>query len=77
MGEYAAEDILSGAAMNDMARYLGALYRFDNGTTVKSITYGDTEFTWSNNLDPALKGSNWVKILMEQKQTEIHWCLSL
>lgn len=61
MGEYAAEDILSGAAMNDMARYLGALYRFDNGTTVKSITYGDTEFTWSNNLDPALKGSNWVK----------------
>ena len=61
MGEYAAEDILSGAAMNDMARYLGALYRFDNGTTVKSITYGDTEFTWSSNLDPALKGSNWAK----------------
>lgn len=61
MGEYAAEDIMSGAAMNDMARYLGALYRFDNGTTVKSITYGDTEFTWSSNLDPALKGSNWAK----------------
>ena len=61
MGEYAAEDIMSGAAMNDMARYLGALYRFDNGTTVKSIIYGDTEFTWSSNLDPALKGSNWAK----------------
>ena len=61
MGEYVAEDIMSGAAMNDMARYLGALYRFDNGTTVKSIIYGDTEFTWSSNLDPALKGSNWAK----------------
>lgn len=61
MGEYAVEDILSGAAMNDMARYLGALYRFDNGATVKSITYGDTEYTWSSNLDPVLKGSNWAK----------------
>lgn len=61
MGKYAAEDIMSGAAMNDMARYLGALYRFDNGATVKSITYGDTEYTWSSNLDPALKGSNWAK----------------
>lgn len=61
MGEYAAEDILSGAAMNDMARYLGALYRFDNGATVKSITYNQETYTWSDNLDPALKGSNWVK----------------
>ena len=61
MGEYAAEDIMSGAAMNDMARYLGALYRFDNGATVKSITYNQETYTWSDSLNPALKGSNWVK----------------
>lgn len=40
MREYAAEDILSGAAKNDMARYLGALYRFDNGTTVNPLLGG-------------------------------------
>ena len=55
------ETVLSGASMNDMARYLGALYRFDNGATVKSITYNQETYTWSDNLDPALKGSNWVK----------------
>jgi len=41
--------------MNDMARYLGALYRVDTGTTITALDYKGTEYKW----DGTLKGSNW------------------
>lgn len=41
--------------MNDMARYLGALYRVDNGATITALDYKGKEYTWNG----ALKGSNW------------------
>ena len=44
--------------MNDMARFLGALYRFDSGTSVKAIKYGNAKYVWNNTAN--LKGSNWV-----------------
>ena len=44
--------------MNDLARYLGALYRQDNGESVKSIEYNGTEYTWNEAI--GLKGSNWA-----------------
>ena len=44
--------------MNDMARFLGALYRFDSGTSVKAIKYGNAKYVWNNSAN--LKGSNWV-----------------
>ena len=59
MGEYTEAEVLSGAAMNDMARYLGALHRVDGGTTVKSIAYQGVEYTWSEKHE--LMGSNWVQ----------------
>jgi len=43
-------------AMNDLARYLGALYR-QTGATVTSIDYNDVTYTW--NADGTNKGSNW------------------
>lgn len=45
-------------AMNDMARYLGALHRVES-SAVKSITFNGTVYTWASN--PTLAGSNWVK----------------
>ena len=46
--------------MNDLARFLGALYRVDNGTTVSSIEYGGKSYTWQPKDDGTyLKGSNW------------------
>ena len=44
--------------MNDMARFLGALYRFDSGTSVKAIKYGNAKYVWNGAAN--LKGSNWV-----------------
>ena len=44
--------------MNDMARFLGALYRFDSGTSVKAIKYGNAKYVWNDSAN--LKGSNWV-----------------
>ena len=44
--------------MNDMARFLGALYRFDSGTSVKAIKYGNAKYVWNGTAN--LKGSNWV-----------------
>lgn len=41
--------------MNDLARYLGAMYRIDEGETVKAIEYNNEKYTWEGNL----KGSNW------------------
>lgn len=45
------------AAMDDMARYLGALYRTDNGEKIKAIKYNNKEYKW--NEKGTLKGSNW------------------
>ncbi|MEA4812314.1 MAG: Ig-like domain-containing protein [Anaerolineaceae bacterium] len=45
------------AAMNDLARYLGALYR-QEGSTVSSIAYGGKRYTWDDALPQ--KGSRWV-----------------
>lgn len=57
-GTYSLEQFGDGtAAMNDTARFLGALYRGDNGNSVKSIAYGDQVYTW--NIAGTLKGSNW------------------
>ncbi len=44
-------------AMNDMARYLGALYR-QGISTITSIEYDGVTYTWDDSL--ALKGSNWT-----------------
>lgn len=41
----------------DIARYLGALYRMDNGATVETITYDNTDYTWDT--ASTLQGSNW------------------
>ncbi len=43
-------------AMNDLARYLGALYRQD-GATVRSIEYKGVTYTWD--AEGTLVGSNW------------------
>ncbi|OUN22484.1 hypothetical protein B5G34_06310 [Flavonifractor sp. An82] len=53
--------LADGSAMNDMARFLGALYRQDNGATVASITYGGQVYTWANGENASNLGSNWVK----------------
>ena len=54
-GEYTAANFNPGA-MNDTARFLGALYRANNGL-VSKLMYKDVEYTW----DPegTLLGSNW------------------
>ena len=60
-GPYKAINLSSSekkAAMNDMARYLGALHRNDKGASIKSIEYNGKIYKWSNKL--TLKGSNWV-----------------
>lgn len=45
------------AVMNDMARFLGALHRHDNGATIRAITFDGVQYTW--NQDGDLAGSNW------------------
>lgn len=61
------------AAMDDMARYLGALYRIDKGETIKSIKYGDSEYKWSKNQkNEELKGSNWRKDGKPEGQTLVN-----
>ena len=61
------------AAMDDMARYLGALYRIDNGETIKSIKYGDSEYKWSKDKEgKELKGSNWRKDGKPEGQTLVN-----
>ena len=59
-GTYSAEQAAQeegSAIMNDMARFLGALYRIDDGAPVTKLTYKDTEYTW--NAEGTLAGSNW------------------
>ena len=56
--QYTQEQFNLECAMNDMARYLGALHRVEDSSVVAIKFNGDT-YTWSNVL--SLKGSNWVK----------------
>lgn len=49
------------AVMNDMARFLGGLYRCDGGTTVKALRYGGAKYVWDETAAGNLAGSNWVK----------------
>ena len=44
--------------MNDVVRFLGAMYRYDNGATVKSIIYNGNTYQWDST--GTLKGSNWT-----------------
>lgn len=60
-GAYTLTQVADGTAMNDMARFLGALYRQDNGATVASITYSDEVYTWASGENASNLGSNWVK----------------
>ncbi len=55
-GHYDLEDIDAGRPMNDIARYLGALYRLP-GSTVETIEYDGVVYTW--NYEGELVGSNW------------------
>ncbi len=55
-GTYTAPQVLAGASMNDMARYLGALYR-QAGSTITSIVYNGTTYTWDTT--GTLVASNW------------------
>ncbi|TVP93972.1 MAG: hypothetical protein EA374_08175 [Acholeplasmatales bacterium] len=55
-GTYSLEDLDAGRPMNDIARYLGALYRHD-GSTVENIAYEGVVYAW--NEDGTLVGSNW------------------
>ena len=55
-GTYTAPQVLAGAPMNDMARYLGALYR-QAGSTITSIVYAGKTYTWD--ITGTLAGSNW------------------
>ncbi len=55
-GLYSLAEIVDNTAMNDVARFLGALHRQDNAN-ITTITYGGVDYTW--NTEEALKGSNW------------------
>jgi hypothetical protein len=44
--------------INDLARYLGSIWRIDNGESVKKITYNSKAYVW--NSAGKNKGSNWV-----------------
>ncbi len=55
-GTYTAEEFLDNRSMNDMARYLGALYRQED-STITEIEFDETAYEW--NEDGELKGSNW------------------
>lgn len=44
--------------MNDMARFLGGIYR-QEGSTVDSIVFNGDTYTWD--ATEPLKGSNWSK----------------
>ena len=53
---YSPAEFLAGGPMNDLARYLGALYRQSTSTIIK-ITYDAVDYTWDTT--GTLKGSNW------------------
>lgn len=47
--------------LTDLARYLGALYRMDNGATVNKIKWGSATYDWTTTGEGVteLNGSNW------------------
>ncbi|WP_153730408.1 hypothetical protein [Sporosarcina obsidiansis] len=51
--------LLDGTAMNDMARYLGALQYANNGRMPESIVYNGNTYQWNPTSAVNLKGSNW------------------
>ena len=53
------EDDAPTNATADLARFLGALYRVDSGTSVTSLKYGEDTYTWNG--ESTRKGSNWEK----------------
>ena len=57
---YKPAQVLALQPRNDIARYLGALYR-QNGATINAITFNGVEYTWKIDppAAPELKGSNW------------------
>ena len=52
-------ELLKGAAMDDMARYLGALNYVNGPKTPTKIIYNGSEYTWDPAAAGNLKGSNW------------------
>ena len=56
---YSMEQMEDGTVVKDLARFLGALYRQDEGQTCLNIVYQGETFTWD--ADRGLLGSNWVK----------------
>ena len=52
------EDETQKVMVYDIARFLGALYRVDEGKTISTITYGSTDYTWDS--EKGLLGSNWA-----------------
>jgi hypothetical protein len=57
--------------MNDIARFLGSLYR--NGG-ITSITYGTKEYKWNPNIN--LKGSNWAEDVTAETPDDAHTLVS-
>lgn len=69
-----ADSVSGQEAINDLARYLGALYRSE-GSTVSTIKYDGKTYTWD--AKGTLKGSNWkdgeltlVKAIDQQGKNE-------
>lgn len=60
-GEYTLTQLMDGTAMNDLARFLGALYRQDGGASVHAITHLGVRYTWANGDNAVNLGSNWVR----------------
>ena len=56
---YQSNNIASEDTMNDIARFLGALYRANHGA-VRELTINGTVYTWDEEAAGNLKGSNWV-----------------
>ncbi len=55
-GTYTDAQFAAGGPMNDLARYLGALYR-QNDSSIDSIVFDGVTYTW--NPGGTKKGSNW------------------
>ena len=59
------------AAMDDMARYLGALYRIDSGKTIEAIKYNGKTYKWNIEKEE-LRGSNWRENGTKDGQTLVN-----
>jgi hypothetical protein len=58
-GRYTEAQFADEGAMNDLARYLGALHRHDGSTIIQIIYNGDTYTWYVPEGEEELKGSNW------------------